>query len=87
MRTTTFGTMPSREEFDAACSLVDPDNGRSVDNDGFHFGKDPRLGTVTLGREELWREVQRAFADYGAGSEKAGDWLSGVMGCLGFEWV
>lgn len=49
-RTMTFGTMPSKEEFDEACASKDPDSGRSVDEDGFSFGDDPRMGTDNLSR-------------------------------------
>ena len=94
----TYGVMPSRGEFDAACAEADPENGRSVDNHGFHFGNDPRLGTVSLNGEELWDELVKARAEYEAllqadvaeGDEAegaVGDWISGVLGCLGFEWV
>lgn len=86
-RSMTFGVMPSREEFDAACAEEDPDNGRSVDNHGFGFGNDPRVGSVTMGGDELWKELTRAHGEYEAGSEASGDWCSSVLGCLGFEWV
>ena len=92
----TFGTMPSREELDAACAEEGEDDGRSVDNHGFHFGNDPRLGTVRLSSDELWTELQKARAEYdavdgssddGGAPERAGDWCSAVLGQLGFEWV
>lgn len=86
-QTMTFGVMPTREAFDAACAEPDPENGRSVDNHGFHFGGDPRVGTDTLTPTELWTELGKAHAEYEAGRESSGDWLSGVLGCLGFEWV
>jgi hypothetical protein len=92
IRSMTYGVMPSREEFDEACSLVDPDNGRSVDGDGFRFGNDPRVGDCTLSSDELWDELVKAHGEYESDGEsplgdRAGDWCSSVLGCLGFEWV
>lgn len=95
-RTMTFGVMPSKEEFDEACAAKDPDSGRSADEDGFSFGNDPRVGTVTMTPDELWKELLKARAEHdavdgssddGGDPEKAGDWCSSVLGCLGFEWV
>lgn len=89
IRSMTFGVMPSREEFDAACAAPDEECGRSVDDDGFSFGNDPRVGDCTLSPAELWDELQRAHAEYagGGGDEAAGDWCSSVLHLLGFEWV
>ena len=84
--TMTFGVMPTEEQFDQACQMVD-DEGRSVAEHGFGFGNDPRVGTDRLTQGELWKECQRAFEEYSQGSDPAGDWLSSVLGCLGFEWV
>ena len=85
--TLTFGVMPTREQYDAQCALVDPDNGRSVDDDGFGFGNDKRMGTDRLTSAELWAELVKAQAEHEAGDEAAGDWCSSVLGCLGIEWV
>jgi|CXWL01.1.fsa_nt_gi hypothetical protein len=86
-RSMTYGVMPALEEFDAACAEPDDECGKSVDDVGFSFGNDPRIGTDTLTGTELWNELQKARAEFEAGDEKAGDWCSGVLGCLGFEWV
>lgn len=94
----TFGTMPSREDFDAACADHDPEDPPEacVANLGFRFGNDPRLGNDTLTPDELWKELQKAFAEYqavdgssddGGAPERAGDWCSSVLGQLGFEWI
>ena len=83
----TYGVMPSLEDFDAACAEPDYECGKSVDDVGFSFGNDRRSGTDTLTGTELWKELQKARAEFEAGDEKASDWCSGVLGCLGFEWV
>jgi hypothetical protein len=91
----TFGTMPAREQFDAACAAVDEDDGRSVEQDGFGFGNDPRLGTCRLTADELWGELQKAHAEFEcrdgaddpAKTDAVGDWISSVLSCLGIEWV
>ncbi len=99
-REMTFGVMPTREEFDLACREHDPEDPpqATVENLGFHFGNgDPRVDEGTLSQDELWEELQRAYADFEdvlnlerpskQTPEAAGDWLSDVLGCLGFRWV
>ena len=86
-RSMTYGVMHSLEDFDAACAEPDEECGKSVDDLGFAFGNDERIGTDTLTGTELWNELQKAQAEFEAGDEKAGDWCSSVLGCLGFEWV
>lgn len=86
-RSMTYGVMPTREEFGAAWAEPDEECGKSVDDLGFSFGNDERIGSDTLTGTELWREVEKARAEWEAGDEKAGDWCSAVLGCLGFEWV
>ena len=86
-RSMTYGVMPSLEDFDAACAEPDEECGKSVDDLGFAFGNDERIGTDTLTGTELWNELQKAQAEFEAGDEKAGDWCSAVLGCFGFEWV
>lgn len=86
-RSMTYGVMPSLEEFDAACAEPDDECGKSVDDLGFSFGNDPRIGTDTLTGAELWNELRKAHGEWEAGDEKAGDWCSCVLGCLGFEWI
>lgn len=101
MQTMTYGVMPSREQFDAACLRHEDDDPPEmcVANLGFSFENDPRVGTDTLTPDELWDELQKALADYNRPEEDgpegasscfiadAGDWCSTVLGCLGFEWV
>lgn len=86
-RSMTYGVMPSLEEFEAACAESDSECGKSVDDLGFSFGNDERIGTDTLTSGELWEELQMAREEWEEGDEKAGDWCSAVLGCLGFEWV
>ena len=89
--TKTYGTMPTREEFDQCWDARMAEEGAS---DGFHFGNDKRLGTCTLSQDELWEELQKAHRewngalDHNDDSEHVlGDWISCVLGVLGFEWV
>lgn len=97
-RSMTFGVMPTREEFDEACREHDPEDPPEacVADQGFRFGNDPRVGDAHLTADELWEELQRAFAEYqavdgssddGGDPERAGDWCSSVLGQLGFEWI
>lgn len=99
-REMTYGVMPTREEFDAACLEHDPEDPPEacVALQGFAFGNgDPRLGEDRLTADELWEELQRAYADFEdvldlerpskQAPEAAGDWISDVLGCLGFRWV
>lgn len=94
MITMTYGEMPTYEQFMDACASVQ-ENKRSVDDDGFSFGNDKRMGTCTLRTHELWDEVRRAIREYesalaaddGTDPEAVGDWLSSVLFQLGFEWV
>lgn len=87
-KTMTWGVMPSREEFDEAWD--------AQCDERFAFGNDPRLGTCALSQDELWEELLKAHAesqavdgssDDGGAPERAGDWCSAVLYCLGFEWV
>lgn len=59
-RSMTYGVMPAREEFDAACAEPDDESGKSVDDLGFSFGNDPRIGSDTLTGAELWNELEKA---------------------------
>ncbi len=82
-KTKTYGTMPSREEFDAAYDAMEEWHHRP----GFRFGNDARLGDATLTASELWDELQKAKAELDEGDEAAGDWCSAVLECLDIEWV
>lgn len=99
-RSMTYGVMPTREEFDAACLEHDPEDPPEacIAYHGFHFGNDPRVGNETLTPDELWAELQKARAEYevllqadlAEGDEaegRVGDWISSVLSCLGFEWI
>lgn len=103
MKTLTYGTLPSREEFEAAWEAHDPPaHGR------FAFYNDPRVGTCELTCSELWAELVNARREWELGGEcsecsgpcqearrsdsiispdTAGQWCSDVLGVLGFEWV
>jgi len=93
----TYGVMPTREQFDAACDEPDPECGPngSIAATGFRFGNDKRVGDATLSPDELWNELQRAHAEYegllasdwDVDPEVVGSWISDVLGCLGFEWI
>lgn len=84
----TYGVMPSHEQFLEACAKEDPNTGQSVDDDGFAFGNDKRVGSTNLSTAKLWDELQQANSEFQAeGNEAAGDWCSCVLYCLGFEWI
>lgn len=74
MKRMTYGTFPSREEFDKHLLEV-------CQSDNFRFGNDPRVGNSTLDKDELWNELNKAMEE---GDE---DWCSCVMSALDFEWV
>lgn len=82
----TYGVLPPREIFFAQCEKEDGDE-LSVDNFGFGFTRDPRMGTCRLNKYELWDEVLKASAEYDNGDDEAGDWVSSVLYCLDIEWV
>jgi len=80
-KTTTYGVMPTRQEFDEAYEDA------SIPGRGFRFRNCKRVGTGELSGPELWEELVKAHSEYEAGDEAAGDWCSAVLGCLGWEWV
>lgn len=96
MITMTYGTMPSRENFDFA--LI-----RENAESGYKFNNDSRVGTCVLTADQLWKELQEALFQYNQGdnwlstidydkddfelAEVAGNWCSCVLETLGFEWV
>lgn len=93
MLTMTYGTMPTREQFDEGFdeAVVNASSG-DMANGLFSFGNDPRVGTCRLNQEQLWEELNQAYIDYRATSdeqeeEEAGNWISCVLSCLGIEWV
>jgi hypothetical protein len=80
MPSMTYGVLPSFESFEAAFDRECPD--------GCSFGRDKRVGNVTLSCSELWREIVKAHDQWEeSGDEDAGDWLSCVLGIFGFEWI
>lgn len=90
MLTMDFGTMPTREQYDRAWEeAMSSDD--AVDGVHFHFGNDERVGNDELTQDELWAELQSALRDYQGEdletAERAGEWISCVLGCLGVEWV
>lgn len=90
MITMTYGNMPTREQFDTQFESLCPDG-------TFAFGNDKRLGTCALDADGLWEALQAANRDYeelldempgrGNDPEIVGSWMSGVLYCLGIEWV
>ena len=99
MTAMTYGTLPTRAEFDEAFERECPDgyhmqlgetDSRAVD--GF------RLGDGTLTADQLWAGVTEIVAYLPAGmsdddpaelakQDAAMDLVSGIMASLGFEWV
>lgn len=89
-----YGVLPLREEFDAAFAATCPVASVAIANErAFAFASDPRVGTCELICSELWRELEKAQAEWENNGETeaecdaAGQWCSGVLGVLGFEWV
>ena len=76
----TYGGMPTRDDFDQAWEC-------HVGKNTFSFRNDKRVGDWDATATELWDEMQKAHAEFENGSEAAGDWLSSVMWCLGYEWI
>ena len=92
----TAGNLPTRAQFDQQCDVVDPDDGHTVNRNGFRFGNDKRLGNVRLSADELWDELVLAMSEYesfnedgvdGAKADVVSSWISDVLYCLGIEWV
>lgn len=78
----TYGTMPSRDDFDKAFEI------HTGDGDSFYFGRDPRVGDCVLSASELWKELERARKEFEEdGNEEAGSWCADVLSCLDFEWI
>jgi hypothetical protein len=90
----TYGQMPTRDQFARAWDkTVEREraegNAGGVQTGTFGFGRDPRLGTCRLSRDELWAEINKAYkeASEEGGYDRAGSWISSVLYCLGIEWV
>lgn len=93
----TYGTLPSREEFETAFdALFDSDDSRVTHGAArFTFTNDPRVGTCMLTANELWCELEKAQKEWydwtstrtEVAAEAAGQWCSDVLGILGFEWI
>lgn len=86
MKTLTYGTLPSRAEFETAFYR------QGLVGNLFPFSNDPRVGTCELTCSELWGELVKAHYNWmhcelGRHRERAGRWCSDVLGILGFEWV
>lgn len=89
----TYGELPTREQYDDAWSALE--SAGELRHGLFTFGNDPRLGDVSLSRDELWKEICRAHKEYmglleddtDQDPEEVGSWLSSVLSCLNFEWV
>lgn len=93
----TYGTLPSREEYEVAFAAL-PDTATNAEGHGvFVFFNDPRVGHCGLTESELWAELVKAHTEYLSDvgreidswtkQEAAGQWCSNVLGILGWEWV
>jgi len=97
MITMTFGTMPSREQFDSQYA-------KKMGTFGYRFHNDSRVGTCEMSQDQLWNELQKALDQYNQGDDHkpdqdhenwdelcrandAGTWCSCVLETLGFKWV
>jgi hypothetical protein len=72
-RTLTYGTLPERDEFDAAFDArAELHPARKLASVGavFRFSNDPRVGTCALNNNELWAELVRAQEEW---AEVSGD--------------
>lgn len=86
VKTTTWGQLPTFEEFSAAWDRLD--DAGELRGGVYRLGNDPRLGDCELSKFSLWDEIEKAMIEFYAGpSEEAGDWVSVVLGTLGFEWI
>lgn len=75
----TYGTLPSREEFNAAYGDLDK---------FFSFRNDSRVGTCSMDGDKLWAELEKARKEWWDGQmDRSGDWCSDVLSVLGFEWI
>lgn len=80
MISSTYGVLPTKEQFDKAFEVQCPE--------GFKVGNDKLYGNHTFSCEELWSAVlHRTKLFLEEGDDISGDWASCVLYCLGFEWV
>lgn len=79
----TWGVLPSREEFDMAFDLEQPDGIYSIRNArGESDG--PAVADGDYSSDELWSFLEAAVA---GGDERAKNFASQVLQSLGFEWI
>jgi hypothetical protein len=90
MKSMTWGTLPPKEEFDAAFAAECPYGyhivmGRS-DGESCNGLK---LGDGTWDADELWEAITEAVEHYGDDClfDGAMDVVSAILDTLGFEWV
>lgn len=87
----TYGVLPTFEQYDAEWDRLDKEG--ELRGGLFHFGNDSRVGNCALDKFQLWKEIEKAHKKYeelldpDEDPESVGNWLSCVLGCLGFEWV
>lgn len=80
MKTYTYGVLPTLQVYTECWNKIEIDL-----RDGlFHFGNDSRVGTGVFNEFELWDEINTAFNEDTVDSL---DWVSGVLQCLGIEWI
>lgn len=81
----TYGVLPKRQAFaDAFDSATE---GRST-YDMVVKGKHPKeVATGDYTEDQLWEMVKALKRAWENGDEDAGDWASGILTTLGFEWI
>jgi hypothetical protein len=90
MLSMTYGTMPTREQYDEAWNKLEDQE--ELRGHKFHFGNDPRMGTDALTQYELWDELVKAHHEFETSDDEneideVGDWMSSVLYCLNIEWI
>lgn len=88
MQSMTYGTLPTREEFEAAFDRQCP-NGYEIQlsdsdsraADGF------RLGDGSWSEPDLWEACNEIVSAYKEDDVQAIDLVSCIMETLGFEWI
>ena len=92
MRSMTYGTLPTFNDYEAAFD-------RECEDGEFSFGNDSRVGTCRLSKHKLWDELQKAvkesetfWEDFDPSSgnpdgDDSANWAGTVLNVLGFEWI
>lgn len=80
----TFGRLPTRTAFQSAFKREVPDGDYRIVVKGKHT---PLIESGQYSEAALWQLVKDLAEGYENGDEDAGDWASGILGTLGFEWI